>query len=149
MNRNPSITVVEHDPMLSMLLLEILAEEGYATDLWTEPTGASEFIRRTQPDLVILDLWLRRRGDGWQVVDQLQRDPATRQIPIILCTDDTLLLQLEGAQRVERAAAVLEKPFELDRLLALVSEGLTVEAKKVEQILSHAGPPMLALGTPG
>ena len=118
MNRKLSITVVEHEPLLSMLLLEVLSDEGYATELWTECAGALECIRRTQPDLVILDLWLRRRGDGWQVVDHLQRDPATRQVPIILCTDDTLLLQMEGAQLIERAAAVLEKPFELDRLPA-------------------------------
>src|SRR5918997_7093446 len=63
MNRKRSITVVEHDPMLGMLLQEVLSDEGYVTELWIECEGALECIRRTQPDLVILDLWLRRRGD--------------------------------------------------------------------------------------
>ena len=147
MNRKPSITVVEHDPLLSMLLLEVLSDEGYAIELWTECAGALECIRRTHPDLVILDLWLRRRGDGWQVVDQLQRDPATRQIPIILCTDDTLLLQMEGARLVERAVAVLEKPFEIERLLALVTEALKGEATEPERVISYAERPALLVGT--
>ena len=147
MNRKRSITVVEHDPMLGMLLQEVLSDEGYATELWIECEGALECIRRTHPDLVILDLWLRRRGDGWQVFDHLQRDPATRQIPIILCTDDTLRLQMEGAQLVERAAAVLEKPFELDRLLTLVNQALKVEAKEPERVISHAERPALLVGT--
>ena len=62
MCEKPVITIVEHDPMLGMLLLEVLTDEGYATELWAERAGAFEYIRRTQPDLVVLDLWLHQRG---------------------------------------------------------------------------------------
>ena len=57
MDRKPDIVVVEHDPYLGMLLLEVLTEQGYAVHLWTERRGAVELIRQTRPDLVILDLW--------------------------------------------------------------------------------------------
>jgi CheY-like chemotaxis protein len=150
-NREPSITVVEYDPMLSMLLLEVLAEQGYQTELWTERAGAFEFVRRTQPDLVILDVWLQQRGDGWQVFDRLQRDPVTRRIPTILCTDGAHLLQMEAADVVERAAAVLEKPFEIDHLLTLVSETLEAKARAPERLVPHAERrrlPMEAMGQP-
>ena len=146
MNRKPSITIVEHDPMLSLLLLEVLSDAGYATELWTECGGAIEFIRRTQPDLVILDLWLRHRGDGWEVFDQLKRDPATCQIPIILCTDDTLLLQMGRARLGGRPAAVLAKPFEIDLLLALVAEALTLGVNRSQRVKSHAERPALQPG---
>ena len=47
MTRMPLITIVEHDPMLGMLLLEVLTEEGYAVELWTERAWALRVIRRT------------------------------------------------------------------------------------------------------
>lgn len=144
MRRKPLITVVEHDPLLGMLIVEVLAEEQYATTLWTECAGADELIRHTQPDLVILDLWLRRRGDGWKIFDQLQRHPATRHMPVIVCTDDTLLLQPDPDQPSRRPWAVLEKPFDLDVLLHLVADLLTVESQKPEHVGAHAEQPQRA-----
>jgi CheY-like chemotaxis protein len=146
MNTKPLITVVEHDPMLGMLLLEVLTEEGYAVELWTERAAACEAIRRTQPDLVILALWLRQRGDGWQVLDALQRDPATSQIPVIVCTDDTLLLQADAAHVAGRPAAALEKPFDLDVLLDAVAEVVSVGVQHAERAESYAERLALGLG---
>ena len=70
---------------------------------------------------MILALWLRQRGDGWQVFDALQRDPATCQIPVIVCADDTLLLRADAAQPAGQPVAALEKPFDLDVLLDVVA----------------------------
>jgi CheY-like chemotaxis protein len=145
MNRKPLITVVEQDPILSMLVMELLAESDYAPMLWTEHIGAIAFIRRMMPDLIILDLWLRSRGDGWTVFNHLQHDPATRQIPIILCADDSLLLQMDEAQLVERAAAVLEKPFEIDHLLTVVTDALTVKPAGLHPGTQPVDRPMLSL----
>lgn len=138
MTKKPLVSVVEHDSMLGMLLLEVLTEEGYAVELWTESLGAYEDIRRTQPDVVILALWLRQRGDGWQVVDALQRDPATRQIPVIVCADDPLLLQSAASCSAGRPAAVLEKPFDLDVLLDVAAEVLNGSAAPAERAVTPA-----------
>jgi CheY-like chemotaxis protein len=143
MHKKPLIAIVEHDPMLGMLFLEVLTEEGYATDLWTERAGADAFIRRTRPDLVILDLWLRQRGEGWQVFDALQRDPATRPIPVIVCADDTQSLELHGARQ---PCAILEKPFDLDLLVDDVDDAVAVSGQGAERLGSYAEWPMLALG---
>jgi CheY-like chemotaxis protein len=130
MTNTPLITVVEHDPMLGMLFHEVLMLEGYAAELWTESAGAVEHIRQRQPDLVILDLWLHQRGDGWQIFDDLQRDPFTRAIPVILCTTDTVPPQWNGPPTAQ-PAALLEKPFDLEVLLAVVADLLKAHAPEL------------------
>lgn len=137
MTKQPSITVVEHDSMLGMLFLEVLAQAGYAAELWAERAGAVEFIRQTRPGVIILDLWLRHRDEGWQVFADLQRNPSTRPIPIILCTDDTVSLQQHYGQAAGRAAAILEKPFDIEMLLAVVADLHGVEAHVPAQNRSH------------
>ena len=132
MDRKPGIVVVEHDPYLGMLLLEVLTEQGYAVHLWTERQGAVELIRQMRPDLVILDLWLRRRGDGWQVYEALQADPATAQIPVVLCSEDTLLGGMDGTR--PGTTTMIEKPFDLDDLLEVVATVLAAdESRSVRQ----------------
>jgi DNA-binding response OmpR family regulator len=142
MTNKPSIIIVEHDPMLGIVFHEVLTLEGYAAELWTEAAGAVEHIRQIQPDLVILDLWLQRRGDGWQIFDDLQHDPFTQAIPVILCSTDTLTLQWNGL-RAGQPAAILEKPFDLEVLLAIVADLLSAQAPDHAGVgttrLAHAG----------
>ena len=57
-----------------MLLLEdILTEAGYHyhPDVWTRCAGTVACILQAHPQVVLLDLWLEQRGDGWTVLDAL------------------------------------------------------------------------------
>ena len=62
--------------------------------------------RRLRPDLIVLDL--RMAGlDGYGVLEALAHDPATRGIPVVVCTSS--LLEATEHARLARAAAVLPK----------------------------------------
>lgn len=57
-------------------------------------------VSAAQPDIIVTDLMLPHQ-DGWQILMKLQNDPATRTIPIIVCSvvrERELALSL-GAQR--------------------------------------------------
>jgi DNA-binding response OmpR family regulator len=47
--------------------------------------AAVEQARRHRPDLILLDLMMPGM-DGWGVLDELQRDPTTAEIPVVLLT---------------------------------------------------------------
>ena len=51
----------------------------------TDPTQGVEMIRKIQPALLILDVMMPRI-DGWEVLQNLQLDPETKHIPIIVCS---------------------------------------------------------------
>jgi CheY-like chemotaxis protein len=60
-------------------------------------------------------------GTGWRLLDKLRLHPATARIPIIICsTDPWLLREKEGLLRTLHCDT-LEKPFDLEMLLAKIS----------------------------
>ena len=67
----PTIVVVEYDWATRDLIEEIILDAGYVPHLWFEDNEAFEIIQAQQPDLVILDLWLKQRGEGLVLLEQL------------------------------------------------------------------------------
>ena len=104
--------------------------EGYdvvSTSHW--PKGL-EFIKDTRPDLVILDLMMGREQTGWAVLDLLRDDPATSDIPVILCSAAAPALQ-QCPARVANHGAVesVAKPFDVDDLLGVIERLLADSGK--------------------
>jgi CheY-like chemotaxis protein len=76
---------------------------------------ALELVREHQPDLVLLDLHLPDLH-GRQVLQQLQCDPVTAAIPIVVLSADATPAQLERLL-AEGAAGYLTKPIDVESLL--------------------------------
>jgi CheY-like chemotaxis protein len=49
-------------------------------------TDAHAVVRRAHPDLVILDLWLAKREDGWAFLRRLCADLETAHTPAIIAS---------------------------------------------------------------
>jgi PAS domain S-box-containing protein len=79
------VLLVEDDPDLARVLLEVFGRHGI--EALHAPTGvdAVEQVRRTAPDLLVLDLGLPH-GDGYWVVESLRGDEALAGIPVVVYT---------------------------------------------------------------
>jgi CheY-like chemotaxis protein len=128
--QRPLIAVVNDDQVFIDLLRDLLTEEGY--DVLTHPSGETAYalIRKKQPNLVILDMRLEHPEGGWMVLDLLRLDPETADLPVIVCSADAHFLRAKAAQLREEGCCVLEKPFRLDKLLALMEEALHPEFRR-------------------
>lgn len=116
----PLIAVVEDDTDTHAFLAEVLTKAGYRTLFWDRGAGTYEAIRQAQPHLIILDLWLEHREMGSMVLGMLMVDPATKAIPIIVCTAFQQLLGDQVTQLQDHGYPVLEKPYHVETLLAHV-----------------------------
>jgi CheY-like chemotaxis protein len=81
---------------------------------------AIEIARRELPDIILLDVMMPE-VDGWEVVAELARDVATRDIPIVFLT--------ARSERVDQrrgleagAVAYVTKPFDPVRLGSFLQE---------------------------
>src|SRR3954464_7589156 len=83
---HPLIAVINDDRDFLDLLEQLLEEEGYEVVLRREWDGAYGFVKEIRPDLVLLDIVLGREERGWTILELLTLDPATRPIPVIVCT---------------------------------------------------------------
>jgi len=109
-----SVLIVDDDPALTVGVAVRLEASGYevlaANDV---PSGVTK-ARQEGPDIILLDLGLPG-GGGIVVLEQLQADPETRDIPVIVMSARH---KSEGLSAVEAGADVfLQKPVENRRLL--------------------------------
>jgi CheY-like chemotaxis protein len=81
---------------------------------------------------VILDLFLHGENVGWQQLDILTLDPATRSIPVIICSAAIASLGSARAKLAALDVAVLEKPFDIEELSAAVSAALASAPRRPE-----------------
>ncbi len=79
------ITVVEDEEDIREILEYSLTREGFSVGTAADGATGLEAIRRTRPELVLLDLMLPDI-DGLEVCRQLKADAVTEDIPIIMVT---------------------------------------------------------------
>lgn len=118
------IMVVNDDTAFLHLMKELLTDEGYEVILHIHAETAWEAIRREQPDLVILDVRMERPEAGWTTLDLLRLDPQTTRIPVIVCTADAVQLRQKAEHLASLGYGALQKPFDLDHLLAAIRRQL-------------------------
>src|SRR4051812_11951617 len=89
MSRSPAqparLLVVEDDPDIALLLARSLTRAGFTVDQLSSGADVLPTVRRSAPDLLLLDLMLPGQ-DGIDVCRALRADPSTAALPIIMLT---------------------------------------------------------------
>jgi DNA-binding response OmpR family regulator len=112
------ILIVDDDPDMVELLRFALTEAGYSACTAATGTEALAEAQRSSPDLVVLDLLLPEMN-GFNVCENLRRNPATASVPIIMIT--VLPGQFPRLVGVEAGVnAYVNKPFQTQELVSCV-----------------------------
>jgi len=120
------LLVVDDELKLRRFLQEALGLREY--DVLTAASGpeALALLKQQRVDLIVLDL-LMPGMDGGEVYHLLKEDPRTKGIPVVIVTGKG-----ERGSRppgLEQAPHYLEKPFELEELVAKIREILRSSLK--------------------
>jgi two-component system KDP operon response regulator KdpE len=119
---NKRILIVDDDPDVRLGLHVRLAANGYDTFFAGDAlTGIAE-ARKREPDLIILDLGLPA-GDGFVVMERLQRIASLSVVPIIVVSARDVRANQERAVKAG-AKAFLQKPVDNAELLAVIRRAL-------------------------
>jgi CheY-like chemotaxis protein len=121
------IVVVEDNKDINDLLSAILEEEGYRVISVTDGRQAQQAAKAHRPGLITLDLALPGK-DGWAIVRELQDDPETADVPIVVISAYTRDLEPPLRRRVAR---VISKPFYVSQIIAEVDGILQRRLKSV------------------
>jgi DNA-binding response OmpR family regulator len=82
----PKILIVEDDPFLSEMYSTKLMQEKFDVELATDGKEAVKKAREVKPDLILLDIVLPKM-DGFEVLQEIKRDPQLRNIQVIALTN--------------------------------------------------------------
>lgn len=116
------ILVVDDDHELRSLMQELLEEEAYEVETAIDGLDAFDHLdhRQNVYDVILLDLMMPRLG-GLQFLQKVQEhDPPLLRSIIAMSADEETLQQSAGMGIGTR----LQKPFDLDVLLALVGRAI-------------------------
>lgn len=108
-----TVLVVDDNEDVLELCSRYLARHDFGVVTATSAEQAIQLIAQLQPFAVVLDLMLPGQ-DGWDALRAILGRPATRHIPIVICS---VLKQRELALSLG-ATAFLEKPITEERLIA-------------------------------
>ncbi|MDQ2935225.1 MAG: response regulator [Chloroflexota bacterium] len=123
-----SVLVVDDDEDVGEVIAAVLSDEGYSATTLSDVSVESfrTAIGQLEPDLILLDGAGRDEyGEGWLEAALIHL--RHRPIPVIMLTGHSMDANEAKAGGTERAqaaafAAVLLKPFNLDRLIEVVSK---------------------------
>lgn len=90
------ILFIEDESALQRAVTGILAQEGFEVRSALTGEAGLQLARKELPDLILLDLVLPEK-DGFSVLDELKKDPATMRIPVIIMSN------LERSEDVQKA----------------------------------------------
>ena len=90
------ILFIEDESALQRAVAAVLGGEGFSVVSAVSGTEGLELARKELPDLILLDLILPEK-DGFAVLEELKKDPATACIPVIIMSN------LEGTEDVQKA----------------------------------------------
>jgi CheY-like chemotaxis protein len=116
----PLILIVEDEAPIRELLVVLLGAHGYRTATAANGQQALTRIDAERPDLVLTDVMMPVMS-GLELCRQLKDDPQTAGIPVILTS------AVDARHTIAAGAdAFVPKPFDLDRVEALIDSYLVV-----------------------
>lgn len=110
------------------LFKEILEEEGFRVTTRALPVTDIDEVVQLQPDLIILDYLFGSEPLGMTMLEQLQLDPRTAPVPVIVASAALQLVREVAPELERRGVAVLYKPFQLQELLETIQRALSTTA---------------------
>lgn len=128
-DRRPCVAVVDDDPALRSLIQELLRDDNYAVALWDGLEDPLAFIHRHAPDVLILDIRLGHGLTIWSVLDQLDTLSDRRVPQVLVCSADSAFLREHDQTLRDRSCGIVEKPFNIDELLAKVADCLATSRR--------------------
>lgn len=120
------ILIVDDNPTNLKLVSEVLECEGYVVEGAEDAERAQEVLRRSVPDLILMDIALPGM-DGLTLTRKLKADERTRHIRILALT----AFAMKGDEQKAREAGCdgyITKPIDTRKLPVLVAEILQSSA---------------------
>jgi two-component system alkaline phosphatase synthesis response regulator PhoP len=80
------ILIVDDDADISEAMKIVLESKGYTIEAAVDSKDAARRIKSQKPDLIILDVMMNTKSEGFDFARELKKGPETRDIPILMLT---------------------------------------------------------------
>ncbi|MBL8115868.1 MAG: response regulator, partial [Acidobacteria bacterium] len=128
-SRPGRVLVVDDDEAIRSMMRSMLDREGWQVAEAENGKGALARVKEAVPDVILLDL-LMPEMDGFELVEMLKKDEASRNVPIVVLT--SLSLSEEERERLNGS---------VDRVLEKSAQSFAELEREIRTFVkAHAGP---------
>ena len=113
------ILIVDDSPTERYFLTDILVKNGFSVSTAENGEDALVKIKADKPQLILMDVVMPGQN-GFQITRAISRDPATQDIPVIICTSKNQETDRIWGLR-QGARDYLVKPIDPQELLAKIA----------------------------
>jgi CheY-like chemotaxis protein len=121
MSESKAVLIIDDDSDFVKAIQALLESSGYRVRSASNGREGLQLAKTTQPDLVLLDVMMSERTEGFFVLQEMRRTPELSKTPVIVMSS---IYSDEPAFRVDPGSGwlpadlFLAKPVEPARLLA-------------------------------
>jgi two-component system phosphate regulon response regulator PhoB len=117
-----SILAVEDDHGVADLLHSLLNDvDGWGATIARDAAAARSTFQQVQIDVLVLDLELPGIS-GLELLELLRQEPGWHDQPVIVVSANARKPEVVAAVRAGHVTESLMKPFDVDRLVAIITE---------------------------
>jgi CheY-like chemotaxis protein len=118
-----TILLVDDDPDFLEQNRMLLEANGYAVRTAASGSECLAAVEERRPDLIILDMVMGERQEGFDVSRELRNSEYTKGIPLVMVTsvNDAIPFRIEPDRTWLPVDALIEKPVDPQLLLSLVA----------------------------
>lgn len=113
------VLVVEDDTLLKDMLGQQLVKDGWEVQHATEGTQALELAKSQTPSIILLDLLLPGMS-GFEILEQLKADEATKAIPVVILSNLGQQEDIDKGMQLGASDFMIKSNFTLDEVSAKV-----------------------------
>ena len=129
----PRVLMVEDHPEIAELYQLKLQLDGYRVAVASNGVSGLQMARSLKPDVILLDVHLPKL-DGLQLLTALRDDDATRDLMVVVFSDDDSPELIQEAERLNVAAYLLKAQLLPSRLSRTLGEVLRNRASEAERL---------------
>ena len=120
MDDKKKILVVDDEEDIQKLLKIRLEQESFIVTTADDGKKGAEAAEAEAPDLILLDIMMPN-VDGYSCLKEIRRIQKTKDIPVVMLSgkEEEKVRDLFAFQKI---SGYIEKPFELDNLVAKIKE---------------------------
>ena len=126
--KTKNIIYIEDDLEMIELVTLIVKRRGYNIKGVHNGTKGFEIVKEELPDLILLDLMMPDI-DGWDVFQQLKASEQTANIPIIIITAKSQVIDRVLGLHIAKADDYISKPFRPSELLDSIGKIFSQDTK--------------------
>ncbi len=118
----PKVLIVDDEIHIVKIIAYKLRGAGYDVISAGDGVEALQMVQADRPDLILLDIMMPRM-DGYQALETLKGDPATRDIPVFMLSVKNKEADLQRGWQLG-CDDYITKPFSPGKLLERIDQAL-------------------------